>query len=278
MVLVVIMALLISSLACSALGGPGVEPTATPRVEATPEEDPTEVEDPTEEPSRTPRPTRTAQPEQDPTDTPEPEATETPEEEPTETPEAEPGDVLFEDDFSDPDSGWSEDEDDTARREYVDGEYVIEVLDTGWLIWNTAGLDDLANTHTTVTAANVGDAQDPAFGVICNYIDTDAFYYMGAGPDGYYAIVRAEGDDDIFLTSDADQWEFSDEIEQFAEAYVLEAICAGDGTLTLIVNGVEIASVQDDAYAEGDIGVFVLSFEEAPVEVHFDDLVVTDAQ
>jgi hypothetical protein len=262
-------ALLAGGLACNAVGGAGngADPTATPRPARTPADEPTEEEEPTdEEPvdeaTRTPRPSRT------------PEA----EEEPTETPEPEAGGVLFEDDFSDPDSGWGEDEDETAVREYRDDEYVIEIFDTGWLIWNTAGQDGLSNTHTVVTITNVGEAQDPAFGVICNYQDADGFYYLGAGPDGYFGIVRSEGDDDFFLTSDADQWEFSEDVEQFADEYVLEAICAADGTLTLVVNGTEIASVQDTTYTEGDVGVFVVSFEETPVEIHFDDLIVFDAE
>lgn len=184
--------------------------------------------------------------------------------------------VLFKDDFSNSNSGWGEAEDETALREYRSGEYVFEIYDTGWFIWNNPDEGDLSNTHTTVTATNVGEAVDPTFGVICNYASEDAFYYMGIGPDGYYAIVRVDGDDDIFLTSDENLWVLSEEIEVNADSYKLEAICAADGTLTLIVNGTEIDSVQDDTYSEGDIGLFALSFEETPVEVHFDDLQVIE--
>jgi hypothetical protein len=184
--------------------------------------------------------------------------------------------VLFKDDFSNSGSGWGEAEDSTALREYRDGEYVFEVYETGWFIWNTPGEDDLSNTHTTVTVTNDGEALDPTFGVICNYVDDGAFYYMGIGPDGYYAIVRVEGEDDVFLTSDENLWVLSEDIEVNADSYTLEAICAEDGTLSLIVDGTEIASAVDDTYREGDIGLFALSFEEVPVEVHFDDLQVIE--
>jgi hypothetical protein len=99
---------------------------------------------------------------------------------------------------------------------------------------------------------------------------------MGIGPDGYYAIVRVDGDDDVFLTSDENLWMQSDDIEINADSYKLEAVCAEDGTLTLIVNDTEIASVNDTTYGQGDIGLFALSFEEVPVEVHFDDLQVIE--
>jgi hypothetical protein len=184
--------------------------------------------------------------------------------------------VLFKDDFSNSNSGWGEAEDDTAKREYRNGEYVFEIYETGWFIWNNPDEKGLSNTHTTVTATNVGDAEDPTFGVICNYVDDNAFYYMGIGPDGYYAIVKVEGEDDVFLTSDENLWVQSDAIAVNADSYKLEALCAEDGTLTLIVNGTEIASAQDDAYKEGDIGLFALSFEQTPVEVHFDDLQVIE--
>ena len=184
--------------------------------------------------------------------------------------------VLFRDDFSNSNSGWGEAEDETALREYRDGEYVIEIYETGWFIWNTPGEDDLSNTHTTVTITNEGESEDPTFGVICNYQDDGAFYYMGIGPDGYYAIVRVDGEDDVFLTSDENLWIQSDDLEINADSYTLEGTCAEDGTLTLTVNGVEIDSVQDDTYSEGDVGLFALSFEQVPVEVHYDDLQVIE--
>lgn len=184
--------------------------------------------------------------------------------------------VLFKDDFSNSNSGWGEAEDATALREYRDGEYVFEIYDTGWFIWNNPGEDGLSNTHTTVTITNEGVSEDPTFGVICNYANDGAFYYMGIGPDGYYAIVRVDGEDDVFLTSDENLWIQSDDIAINAASYKLEAICAADGTLTLRVNDIEIDSVQDDTYAEGDIGLFALSFEQTPVEVHFDDLQVIE--
>ena len=245
-------ALLMAGLACSALGGPSTEPTATPRATRTPQdEDPTEEAEPTEEEE----PTEEAEP--------------TEEEEPTEEVS---GGVLLEDDFSDPGSGWSEADSEAGSREYRDGQYVVEITDTGWFIWVNPGAGNLSNTHTTVTITNAGEAEDPTFGVMCNYQDEVGYYYMGIGPDGYYAIVRTDGEDDTFLTSDENLWIQSEDIELNADAYVLEALCASDGTLTLIVNGVEIDSVQDDTYTEGDTGLFAQSFEQVPVEVRYDDL------
>ena len=220
--------------------------------------------EPTEEPTR--QPTRT--PADEPTETP----TEEPTRQPTRTPTAV---VLFTDDFSDPDSGWNAAEDDSALRAYRAGQYVMEIFKTGWLIWDSPGQGGMSNTHTTVTITNAGESVDPTFGLICNYIDEGAFYFLGFGPDGYYGIGRVEADSTTLLTDpEKNLWQLSDDIEINAARYQVEAVCAADGALTLIVNGVEIASVQDDTYTEGDVGVFAQSFEQLPVEVHFDDLTV----
>jgi len=184
--------------------------------------------------------------------------------------------TLFKDDFSSERNGWGTGDDETASLQYTDDKYVFKILQTDWFIWGNPDQDDFSNIHFQVTAQNVGDATDPTFGVICNYQSKDAFYYLGIGPDGYYAIVRVDGEDDIFLTSDENLWILSDKLEINADQYVIDAGCGADGTLTLTVNGQQIDSATDTTYTQGNIGLFALSFEETPVEIHFDDVQVTE--
>jgi hypothetical protein len=183
--------------------------------------------------------------------------------------------ALFRDDFSADDSGWTSGSSDTASIEFSGGEFVFNILESNWFIWSTPGEDDITDARIEVTARNVGGAADPTFGVICNYQNDDAFYYMGIGSDQSYGIVRVEGDDDIFLSSAENQWEFTDDIPENADSYTITGVCAEDGTLTLLVNGREVASAVDDTYTSGDVGLFALSFDQTPVEVTFDDFVVT---
>ena len=184
--------------------------------------------------------------------------------------------VLFEDNFSDTDSGWCVDADDTGALDYNNGEYVFQVFQTDWMIWCNPGRESLSNIHVEVTAMNTGSAADPTFGIICNYIDESQFYYMGIGADGYFAIVKFQGEDDIFLSSDENLWITSDDIELGAASYQLAADCGSDGSLVLYVDGKQIGSANDTSYTGGDVGLFTLSFEETPVEVHFDNLTVTE--
>ncbi len=242
---------------CLVFGAGGLALAAGMGMFNTPE--PTAI--PTRRPTRTPEPT--AVPTGRPTRTPAP----------TTTAEAQAG-VLLEDDFETDANDWPELENDTSRREYRDGQYVLEILDGQWIIWSTPDMDEVSDVNISVTVTNLG-GDDATFGLICNYQGNDAFYYLGFGEDGYYAIVRVEGDEDVFLTSDENLWVKSEAIAEFEETYLLEAECAADGSLRLIVDGKTIAEAQDDAFTEGQVGVFAQSFEKLPVEVAFDDLAIT---
>jgi hypothetical protein len=265
-------ALLLGGLGCNAISSLGSDPTATPRPTAV--EEPTEevvVEEPTEE--------VVEEPTEEPTEEIVEEPTEEVIEEPTltfeDTPEGPAGDVLFEDSFDEDVNGWDVDSDDTSAREFRDGIYSIQVFNTVWFAWANPVTDEFEDIHLQVTVSNAG-GNDPAFGVICSYVDADAFYFLGFGDDGYYGIARIEGDDFNLLTGDGESWAQSDDIELFQDSYQLEADCHADGTLRLIVDGVTIAEAQDaDPYGAGGIGLFVQSFDNVPVDVEFDDLVVT---
>jgi hypothetical protein len=264
--------LLATGLACNAVGSlnNGAEATATSSPREQPTEAPTEAEEPTAEPTEAEEPT------EEPTEVEEPTAL--PTEAPTDDPEPLSGGVLFEDDFEANTQGWDEDVNDTAGRSFRDGVYAIEVFNTVWFAWANPETDPFEDVHLQVTVRNAG-GNDPAFGVICGYLNSDAFYFLGFGDDGYYGIARIEGDDFILLTGDQNSWVQSDDIALFQESYLLEADCRSDGALRLSVDGVTIAEAQDSApYGPGGIGLFVQSFDNVPVEVEFDNLVVTQLE
>jgi hypothetical protein len=136
-------------------------------------------------------------------------------------------------------------------------------------------MDNLEDVHVSVTVRNTG-GNDPAFGVLCSYVNSDAFYFLGFGDDGFYAIARVEGNDFILLTGEQNAWTQSDDIQLFQDSYQLDAECRTDGSLRLSVDGLTIAEAHDnDPHGAGRVGLFVQSFDNVPVEVEFDDLVVT---
>jgi hypothetical protein len=183
--------------------------------------------------------------------------------------------ALFQDDFGNPASGWDQTSGDNAAVGYADGEYRMQLFRAGWFAWaNPEGANlSLSNVHVSVKARNTGAATEPGFGIMCNYKDGDNTYYMGVSVDGYYIIVKTVGGQDIVL-SDESSWIPSDAVPINASSYLLDAYC-GAGTLTLAVNGTVVAAVNDSTLTTGTVGLFIQSFDQANVEIRFDDFVVT---
>ncbi len=185
---------------------------------------------------------------------------------------------MLQDDFSTPAEGWNTGSDDSATIDFRDGTYAFDLRESDMFIWGNAGLGDLGDVHVKVTARQPGGGSDAGFGIICNYQDENAFHYLGINADGFFAIARMAGDEHVLLSSDTGVWEMTGKFTAGAAQYDLEANCGADGTLRLIVDGQEIASASDPQHATGgDVGLFVWSSEVAPVEVRFDDVVVTRA-
>jgi len=187
------------------------------------------------------------------------------------TPEVE---VLFTDDFSDPDSGWGTGDDEISSVDYENDQFVIRMKQGGWRSWGNAN-GDFSNVRIEVTASKTG-AADVSFGIICNYTDEDNYYYAGAGADGYYGIFRKQSGESVALTDATNnEWIESDQIAKEQASYRLALECA-DETLTLYVDEVPIASVLDSEFDQGEVGLFANTFDEGgPADVFFDDFVVT---
>jgi serine/threonine-protein kinase len=232
----------------------GEEPTATPTLTATSLPTDTPLP-PTDIPSL-------------PTDTPlVPTATAIP----TRTPEPSAG-LLFEDDFSDPGSGWEEWNDEDGSVGYGDGYYYVVGVAEAIQIFGS-GPQDFSDLVIDIDAVQVSSAPTSinAYGVMCRLQSDGDGYLLRISGDGEYAIQRVVDGSFEYLV----EWTESDVINQGNAANHLHVVC--DGTrLALIVNGELLAEAEDDAFAEGDIALTVTTFESEPTEVHFDDLLVLD--
>jgi hypothetical protein len=183
--------------------------------------------------------------------------------------------VIFSDDFSS--SQWGTGTDADSSVEYSNGALQMIVYTTNYFVWSTPNDEDYQNTHMEVTVLNNGTDSTTAFGIMCNQQTTTSnFYYVAMTPAGEYAIAKAvEGQDDLFLTNN-DQWANSDLIPKDASSYRVGADC-GNGTVTLYVDGQQIASVADASYVDGGVALFTWSGEDATTtNVSFDDFLMTE--
>jgi hypothetical protein len=94
-------------------------------------------------------------------------------------------------------------------------------------------------------------------GVICNATDSRHFYAFVIGSNQSYQIWRQDGDNSTQLV----EWNTSSVINSGTISNHLTAIC-NNGNLTLIVNGIELASISDTTYTQGDVGIVVGSYDE----------------
>jgi len=184
--------------------------------------------------------------------------------------------ALLEDDFSSNSSGWGTGTDADSSVEYSNGGLQMQVFTKNYFIWSTPNTEDYDSVHMEVTVNNNGTDSTTAFGFMCDQQTIDsAFYYFAITPAGEYAIVEASiALADVFLTNN-DEWGSSDAIAKNAASYRMGADC-GNGTLTLYVDGQQIASVSDSTYTSGGVGLFTWSGQDvASADVTFDNFVMT---
>ena len=94
------------------------------------------------------------------------------------------GTLVFEDDFSDPNSGWENSSGDSSAREYLNDEYHISVFSDLWVAWSNLEdkMDDLMISVDTriEKPTGVGD-----YGIICRLVDNQNYYAFEVSEDGY---------------------------------------------------------------------------------------------
>ncbi len=181
------------------------------------------------------------------------------------------GKVLFQDAFSNPQSGWDIGGDDSANRSYTEGEYLIEVHPDNYYAWSNPG-QSFGDVVITVDVRAVQSTGTGDFGLICRYSDEENFYALEVSEDGYFAIWKAEGGEFYNLV----EWTYSSQIPQTTDVSVTGA-CIGD-QLILSVDGILLAEVQDGSHQTGDVGLIAGTWDEGDLIMAFDNYVVRGSE
>ena len=180
------------------------------------------------------------------------------------------GSVLFQDDFSRPESGWDHYQDEQYVSDYVEEAYQIEVMEPNILAWATPGLA-FEDSTIMIEATRTQGSADNAFGLICRYQDPDNFYFFLISSDGFAGIGRRlEGQRQ--LLSDEHMLPAGAILPGFEPNLILVR-CVG-GRLELHVNGQFVAAVEDDTWSTGDVGLIAGSYERGGVLIRFDNFSV----
>jgi len=188
--------------------------------------------------------------------------------------EGRPEDVLFQDDFSDPSSGWDRVSDEDGVTDYDEGSYRILVNTTNTDLWSNPDLDfDFTDTSIFVDATVSGGDEDNDFGLICRYQDDQNFYFFVISSDGYYGIGKVS--DNVQQLVGMESMPPSEVIRQGKLTNQLQADCIGN-TLRLYVNDTLLAETQDTDFTSGNVGLMAGSFANPGTDVHFDNFVVRE--
>lgn len=179
--------------------------------------------------------------------------------------------VLFQDDFSNPQSGWEVGEYDTGKVGYGNGYYYVVSYGDGNTMWGVAHRS-FSDGVIEVDATQVSGPANNDYGVICRTADPESGvgYYMLISGDGYYAIVKGTDAGFEWLVDFTE----SSAIRQGNTTNHIRAVCNGS-KLSLYVNGQLVGEAEDSEFKSGDIALTATSYESTAVEVRFDNLVVT---
>lgn len=172
----------------------------------------------------------------------------------------------FEDDFSDPASGWGAASHETYVRGYQQGRYLFQIDVPQWFVWATSGrsYEDVELATVVRTAGQT----DNHYGLICRYRE-EQFYYFAISTDGYYAIFRMDEEGELRpLTGSA--MLRSTTIHTDGTDNRLTASCRAT-ELTFYVNGALVAEIEDDTLVKGDVGMATGTGSTGGTSVWFDD-------
>jgi hypothetical protein len=179
---------------------------------------------------------------------------------------------LFSDDFSDPSSGWDRVNDEEGINDYANGGYRIFVNKPNWYFWSNPGLQ-FSDVVIDVDAQKNAGPDENDFGIICRYQDEQNFYFFIISTDGYYSIKKIFNGEENWVGMD--DRGFNDTVIKLGSSLNhITAKCYGS-SLTLSVNGIVLADVNDTDLSLGDVGLIAGSYENPGVDILFDKFLVT---
>ncbi len=181
------------------------------------------------------------------------------------------GEVMFQDDFSNPSSGWVNlIDEDYGILDYFDGYYRVAVQGDHQMLWTGPGMN-FSDVRLEADAIKVIGSPDDIFGVICRGTDQKNFYFFIISSDGYYGIGKMINGVQTLI--DIPGLLPSEIITQGKAINHLRADCVAD-QLDFYVNGGKLASVNDIDLTSGDVGVIAGNLESPQTVVLFDNFSV----
>jgi hypothetical protein len=181
--------------------------------------------------------------------------------------------VLFQDDFSNTNSGWSTRSNSGDSMDYSNGAFRIYLNSTMTDLVSQAGKSLPADVVIDVDVTKAGGSDNNDFGVTCRMKDLNNFYFFEAASDGYAVIGKFLDNTMSYLSAEA--MAKVDGINAGSTLNHIRAECVGSN-LKLYVNGKLVAQTTDTTFTSGgDVGLIAGSFSDGGIDILFDNFVVS---
>ncbi len=182
--------------------------------------------------------------------------------------------ILFQDDFSNTNSGWDHSATADGTADYANGGYEIHVISISYIMWTLPSQALPNDVSIQVDATKIGGPDDNAFGVICRYQDADNFDYFYVSSDGYVGIGMKKAGTRTIISDSSGNLTADSSVKQGAATNHLRADCIGN-TLTLFVNGTQVATATDSTFTTGgDVGLVAKTYTVGGTDMMFHNFFV----
>lgn len=183
------------------------------------------------------------------------------------------GNILFQDDFSDVDSGWDRSSFDSGLTDYERNGYRILVSETNYSAWANPSRN-FSDVSVEVEARKIGGDDDNEFGIICRHANVDNYYVATISSDGFYGFLVRKDSESLELLNMENMLP-SDSINLGDASNLIRLDCVGS-TLTLYVNGDFVGETVDSSIGAGDVGLYAGTFSIPGTDILFDNFVVRE--
>ncbi len=184
---------------------------------------------------------------------------------PTQTPSTVIG-LLYQDDFSNPSSGWSVVSLEDMELEYWEGQYYVTVFKE---YWEGSGNPKrtFADFILEVEATPIYGPEEYYYGVIVRQEDEENYYEFALSTAGFYSFHKRLNDEWVVLLD----WTECEYMNPGEATNTIKISCQKN-TFILYINDKQLNFVHDLDFSSGGIGLVAGTFEQPDARVAFDNL------